>query len=34
MGALLTHRIIEVVLAEHSGDPPVVQGEGGMIHVY
>jgi len=34
MGARLTHCTIEVVRAERPGEPPVVQGEGGMIHVY
>jgi hypothetical protein len=34
MGARLPHCTIEVVRAERPGEPPVVQGEGGMIHVY
>jgi hypothetical protein len=33
MGALLTQCTVEVVRTERPGDPPVVQGEGGMIHV-
>jgi Domain of unknown function (DUF4342) len=34
MGALLTHCTVEVVRTERSGEPPVVQGEGGMSDVY
>jgi hypothetical protein len=34
MGALLIFCPIEVLRAERPGEPPVAQGEGGMIHVY
>jgi hypothetical protein len=34
MGAKLPHGTSEVSRAGRPGDPPVAQGEGGMIHVY